>query len=88
MPLGEQLIQSLLALARDAVKTLLSLFFLAPFAGQQALAFQPSQQWIQRAFIDGEAMLSQRLTQRVTVLLVAQRCHDRHHQEPAAEFEA
>ena len=46
------------------VEALVALFFLAPLAGQQTLGFKPAQQRIERAFVDHQAVVRQRLAQR------------------------
>ena len=59
----------------------------APFAAEQALAFEPAQQRVQRAFLDHHAALAERLPQFVAVAGRTQLRQHREHQHAAAEFE-
>jgi len=87
-PLGEQLVENKGAVGGEEVKALLALFFLAPLAVQEPLCFEPAQQGVERAFINLQAMLGESFTQRVAVLLAAQRRQHGQHQAAAAKFEA
>src|SRR5690348_11590079 len=71
-PLVQQLLQNRAALRRKPIETLLALVFLAPFARQQTLRLEPAKQRVQRAFVDLEAEVGERLAQRVAVVLRAQ----------------
>jgi hypothetical protein len=80
LPLGQELLQDDLALAREAVEALPALVLLAPLAGQQPLVLEPAQQRVQRALVDVQPVLGQRLAQRVAVLLGPQRGQHGQHQ--------
>jgi len=43
LPFVEQLLENYFAVRRQAVEALVALLFFAPFAGEQALCFDPSQ---------------------------------------------
>ena len=87
MPLREQLLQDHLAVTGEEIKPFVALFFFSPFADEQALAFQPPQQRVQRAFVDGHAPFCKGLSQCVAVLLLAQRGQHRQHQRAAAQLQ-
>src|SRR5579871_5405409 len=61
LPLFQQLFQDQLALLREPVKTLVAFVLFAPLAGEQPLGFQPAQQRIERAFINGQPLVVQGL---------------------------
>ena len=69
LPFGQQLLEHLRALGRKAVEALVAAALLAPLAGQQPLGLEPPQQRIERAFVDLEAQLGQRLAKGVAVVL-------------------
>jgi hypothetical protein len=51
-PFGEQMGEHWGALRREPVEALFALIFLAPFAEEQPLGLEATQQGIQRAFVD------------------------------------
>src|SRR5258708_16861827 len=88
MPFGEQLFQDQLAVAGETVKAFVTLVFLSPFADQQPLAFQPSQERIEGALIDGHAALPKSFPESVPVLLRPKLCQDSQNQTATAQFQA
>src|SRR6185437_8815858 len=70
------------------VEALVPLIFFPPLASQQPLGFQPAEQRVQSAFIDLQAMGSQRLSQCVTVMLLMKLGQHRENQTSPAQFEA
>ena len=88
MPLLQQPGKDLPAIARKAVEPLVALFFLAPLAYEQALGFQAPQQRIERAFVDVQAALCERLAQRVSLILLVKLGKHRQGQAAAAKFQA
>src|SRR6266851_2017045 len=86
VPFLEQLLEDARPVLRKAIKPFVALVFLAPFAFQQALGFQPTQQRIQGALFDLHALVRQRLAQRIAVMLFAKLRQHRNDQRPAAEF--
>src|SRR5688572_554979 len=68
LPFSEQLLENLPALWRQLVETLVAPAFLAPFAGEEILALETAQQGIQRALVDIETQIGERLAQRVAVV--------------------
>ena len=54
---------------REAIEPLVPFVFLAPLADQQALALETPEQRIQRAFVNREAEISERLAKRVAMAL-------------------
>src|SRR5260370_17526957 len=87
LPLGEQLFQHQLAVARDFVETLVALVFFAPFAGQQPLALQAAKQRIERAFVHLQAALGKPFTQGIAVLFVAKLGQNRQNQAAPAKLQ-
>src|SRR6185437_1137992 len=69
------------------VEALVPLIFFPPLAGQQPLGFQPAEQRVQSAFIDLQAMGSQRLPQCITVMLLTKLGQYRENQRSPAQFE-
>src|ERR1700693_4588237 len=86
LPLDQQLFENQLSVGRETVETLVALVFLAPLADQQALGLQAAKQRIERAFVDGHAMIGQGLAQGVTVVFSAQRRQYSQGKAAAAEF--
>ena len=70
-PLDEQLLEGGGAVGREAVEALVALFFLAPFAGQQALRLQAAEQRVEGALLNVDPDIGERLAQGVAVVLVA-----------------
>jgi hypothetical protein len=87
-PLGEQLGEYFRATIGKAVKPLVALGFLAPFAEQETLSFEPPQQGIEGALVHVQTVLRERFAERVAILLGPQRGQDRDHEAAAAQFEA
>src|SRR6185437_1953708 len=73
---------------RKSVKPLIALFFLTPLAHQQPLAFQAPQQRIERAFVDLEAVLRERLAECVAVMLLPQLRQYSQREAAATKFKA
>src|SRR5205809_7719989 len=84
-PLLEQLVEKRPSVSRQQVVTLVPLALLAPLALQESLRLEPAQQGIERALVHDEALLRERLAQRVAVLLVAELGEHRHHQAAAPQ---
>src|ERR1700722_12182581 len=76
------------AAGREAIKTFVALIFFAPLAEQQALRFEAAQQRIERAFVDNQAVVLERLAQCVAVLLGPQLRQNGDDQAAATKFEA
>ena len=87
LPLGEQRLQDGFAFRGEAVKPLVALVFLAPFADQKALALQASQERIQGAFINGHAVIGERFSEGIAVLFGAKHDEDGENERAAAELE-
>src|ERR1700688_262825 len=85
-PLCEQLLEDLFARHGELIETLVTLLFFAPFAFEQALAFQTPKQGIQRPFVNLDAMVSNDFSQRVAILLRVQSRQDRHYQASTPQF--
>jgi hypothetical protein len=49
----------------ESVEALVALVFLAPFAGEETLGFQPTQHGVKRAFLDLEAGITEDLAEGV-----------------------
>ena len=60
-----------LALRREAVETLVALLLLAPFAGEEALGFEPPQERVEGALFDRQTLISEGLAEGVSVVLGA-----------------
>ena len=73
--------------AREAVEALLALVFLAPLAGEQALALEPAEERVEGAFVDGEALVGECLPERVAVVLVPELDEHGQHQAAPAELQ-
>ena len=61
--------QHLRARLGQAVETLIALSLFAPLADEQALAFEPSEQRIERALVDSQPVIAKKLAERVAILL-------------------
>src|ERR1039458_5734787 len=85
-PLDQQLLENQLAVGREAVETLVALVLFPPLADQQALGFQTAKQRIQRALVNGHAMIGEGFAQGVAVMFDAQRRQHREGKAAAAEF--
>src|SRR6202034_2379642 len=72
LPLRQKLLKDQFSVPRQNVKALVTLIFLAPFADQEPLSFQPAKQRVESAFVDGHPMFSERLPQGVPVLFGSQ----------------
>ena len=72
----------------ESIEALLALVLLAPLAGEEALRLEPSQQRIERPFVDRQAALGERLAQRVAVVLGAELAEHGEHQAAAPQLEA
>src|SRR6267143_805898 len=86
VPFLEQLLEDARPVLREAVKPFVALIFLAPFAFEQALGFQPPQQGIQRALLNLHPLIRQRFAQCVAVMLFAKLRQHRNDQRPATQF--
>ena len=86
LPVGEERLQYRSPIGRQPVEALVAILLLAPFADEQPLIFEPSQQWIEGAFLDVQAAVRQRLLQRVSVVLDSQLGEHGHHEATAAEL--
>ena len=86
LPLDQQLFENQPALWRETVETFVALVFFAPLAYQQTLSFQAAKQRVERAFVDGHAVIGQGFPQRVAIVLGAQRRQDREGKASAAKL--
>src|SRR5580700_4992723 len=86
LPLDCQLFENQLAVGRKTVETFVALVLFPPLAYQQALSLEAAKQWVERAFVDGHAMVGEGFAQRVTVMLDAQRSQHREGKAAAAKF--
>src|SRR6476660_9692185 len=88
VPFPEELFERGLAVRREPVEALVAFVLLAPLTGEESLAFEPAEQGIERALVDRQPVLVERLAQRVAVLLFAQRGEYREDQAAAPQLEA
>src|SRR5688572_8069988 len=75
------------AVGREAIKALGPPLLLAPFAGQETLAFEAPQERVEGVLLDVEAELEQRLAEGVAVVLFTKLCEHRDDHAAASELE-
>jgi hypothetical protein len=86
-PLYEQLFERGGADRREAVEALVALVLFAPFAEKEALGFESTEERIQGALLDVDAMVGERLAERVAVVLLMELSKDGQDKAAAAELE-
>src|SRR6185503_7119288 len=69
LPLGAQPLQRVCAFGREAIEPLVPFVFFAPLADQQTLALETPEQRIQRALVDRQAEVRERLAKCIAVVL-------------------
>src|SRR5262249_45313148 len=87
LPLLEQLAEQTLAVVREPVEAFVALVLFAPLARQKPPRLEAPKQRVERALVHGEPALGKCFAQRVSVLLVLERGHDREHQASSAQLE-
>jgi hypothetical protein len=88
LPLDKKLLENFFAVFRENVEALVAFVFLAPFADEQPLRFEPAKEGIESAFIDGHAMLGECFAEGVAVLFGAKLGEDSKDEAAASEFES
>src|SRR3954471_3537334 len=86
--LGEELFQDLAAFAGEFVKAFLAVVFLAPFALEEALAFETAEEGIKGAFVDLDAEFGELLSEGVAIMFAAELGEDGDNEKAAAKLEA
>src|SRR5512139_814783 len=86
-PLGSQFLRHLLALRVRLVVAPRPAVLDAPGAREEPLRLEPAEQGIQRALVDVEAPVRERLLERVAILLAPQLDENRQDQGAPPEFE-
>ena len=81
------MLQRLAAVRRQPIEPLVSFVFLAPLAAEQTLRLETPQQRVERAFVDRQPLLGQRLAQGVAVALGLQLREDGENEAAAPELE-
>ena len=87
VPLLEQMGQDLLAFGGEAIEALVAFLLFAPLADEEALGFEASQEWIEGAFVDDQAMIGEVFAERVAVMLLPELREDGESKTAAPELE-
>jgi hypothetical protein len=87
-PLSQQLSEHVGPQRRDPVETLVALVLFAPLAYQQPLGLEPAQQRVERALLDLDALIGERLAQCVSVVLLPELSKHGEDQRSAPELQA
>jgi hypothetical protein len=87
LPFLKQMGQDLLAFGGEAIKALVAFLFFAPLADEKTLSLESSEERIQSALVDDQAMLCEVLSEGVAVMLVPQLCEDREGKAAASKLE-
>jgi len=87
VPLLEQMGQDLLAVGGEAIEAFVAFLFFAPLADEEALGFEASQERIEGALVDDQAMIGEVFAERVAVVLLPELGEDRESKAAAPELE-